>query len=277
MVVFPTCKINLGLDILCKRADGYHHIFTVMYPVPWTDILEIVPTKGSETTLTVTGNAIDCPTEKNLVIKAYNAIKELCPGLPAADIYLHKEIPDQAGLGGGSADAAFTITTLNSCFKLGLSQAQMTHVAAKLGSDCPFFIYNSPMLCTGRGTEMEPVSLDLTGYYLVIAKPQGNVSTPQAYSMVTPQEPQTPLWELIQKPIDQWQGKIKNDFQIPILSKIEHGARILEELSKNAVYSSMSGSGSALFGLYSEKEAAQQAFSNLKGDSFVTHIKFLKL
>ena len=151
MIAFPNAKINIGLFITARRPDGYHDIATVMMPADWCDILEIVPAKDDVTTLTVTGRSVDCPPEKNLVMRAYRAMEERY-NLPPVDIFLRKIIPDGAGLGGGSADAAFTITTLDRLFGLGLSADVMAGIAATIGSDCPFFIYNRPMLATGTGT-----------------------------------------------------------------------------------------------------------------------------
>ena len=185
MITFPNAKINLGLDILRRREDGYHDIETVMVPVPWHDVLEIVPAKGEETTLTVTGRHVDCPPEKNLVMKAYRALEREV-SLPPVDIYLRKIIPDGAGLGGGSADASFTLRALNELFALGYNDEQLARVASTLGADCPFFIYNRPMLCTGTGTDMEPIDVDLQGLDILIAKPDVSVPTAAAYSHTTP-------------------------------------------------------------------------------------------
>ena len=188
MILFPNCKINLGLQILSRRPDGYHDIATVMVPVDWTDVLEIVPAPcGQPTRLHTSGRPVECPPEKNLVMKAWRRVKERFPQMPEADIYLHKVIPDGAGLGGGSADAAFTIRGLNEVFRLGMTDGEMAEEAAEVGMDCPFFIYNRPMVCTGRGEIMEEVDVNLDGLAIVIAKPGDGVSTAAAYSGVKPQ------------------------------------------------------------------------------------------
>lgn len=250
MILFPNAKINLGLDIVEKRPDRYHNIETVMYPVPWCDILEIVPAKGTETSLTVTGRRVDCPPEKNLVMKAYRALSELVP-LPPVDIYLRKIIPDGAGLGGGSADAAFTLKGLNTLFALDLPDERLADIAARLGADCPFFIYNHPMLCTGIGTEFSPVGIDLTGYYIIIVKPAVSVPTAQAYSRVTPALPDHRLGELLNEKPDRWGGLVKNDFEPSVFPLYPAVAAIKERLNEmGAVYTSMSGSGSSVYGLF---------------------------
>lgn len=251
MILFPNAKINLGLDIVGKRPDGYHNIETVMIPVPWTDVLEIVPAEGKESTLTVSGRKVDCPTEKNLVMRAFRALESEF-GLPPVDIYLRKIIPDGAGLGGGSADAAFTLKGLNSLFELGLTDERLAETAAKLGADCPFFINNRPMLCTGIGTDFSPVDVDLSGYSIVIVKPQVSVPTAQAYSRVTPAMPSRHIADVLaESSVDGWQATLKNDFEAsvfplyPLVGDIK--ARLIE---MGAAYASMSGSGSAVYGLF---------------------------
>ncbi|MDE7026669.1 4-(cytidine 5'-diphospho)-2-C-methyl-D-erythritol kinase [Duncaniella freteri] len=250
MILFPNAKINLGLDILRKRPDGYHDIETVMVPVPWCDVLEIVPAKGSETTLTVSGRKVECPMEKNLVMKAYRAL-EAEVSLPPVDIYLRKIIPDGAGLGGGSSDASFTLLALNELFSLGYNREELARIASTLGSDCPFFIYNTPMLCTGTGTDMEPVELDLKGHSILIVKPQVSVPTAAAYSHTTPAIPSTPIRDIIASPISSWEGRLKNDFEpsvLPAYPAIADVKRSIKEM--NPIYTAMSGSGASVFGIF---------------------------
>ena len=250
MILFPNAKINLGLDIISKRPDGYHNIETVMYPVPWTDVLEIVPAKGEESTLTVSGRKVDCPTEKNLVMKAYRALSERI-SLPPVDIYLRKIIPDGAGLGGGSADASFTLRGLNELIALGLSDDELAETAAGLGADCPFFIYNKPMLCTGIGTEFAPVDVNLKGYSIVIVKPAVSVPTAQAYSRVVPAFPDRRISDIIKDSPAEWQGEMKNDFEASVFPLHPAVADIKTKLiDMGAVYASMSGSGSAVYGIF---------------------------
>ena len=258
MVVFPNAKINIGLDIVSRRSDGYHNIETIFVPIPWRDVLEIVPANGNQTTLTVTGRVVDCPMEKNLVVKAFRAMQKQY-SLPEVDIYLHKIIPDGAGLGGGSADAAFTIIALNEIFELNATKEQLAQVAATIGADCPFFIYNMPMLATGIGADFTQIDLDLTGYKILVVKPQVSVPTAQAYAGVNPQQPDTPLKHLIKMPMLKWQGVVKNDFEKsifplhPVVSKIKQ-----EMLNMGALYASMSGSGSAVYGIFKGDNLAEE-------------------
>ncbi len=250
MVTFPNAKINIGLDIVSRREDGYHNIESIMVPVPWRDILEIVPAQGDESTLTITGREVNCPIEKNLVMKAFRAMQQNY-SVPNADIYLHKVIPDGAGLGGGSADAAFTIIAVNELFSLNASKEDLAKIAATIGADCPFFIYNTPMLATGIGTEFSDVELDLSGYKILIVKPHVSVPTAQAYAGVTPQLPEKSLKELITTPHCQWQGVIKNDFEKSIFPLHPIVADIKQQIiDMGAIYASMSGSGSAVYGIF---------------------------
>ncbi len=249
MIRFSDCKINIGLDIVGKRPDGYHDLVTAMVAVPWHDVIEIVPADHTE--LVCLGRPIDCPPEKNLVMKAYNALDERF-GLPRMKIIIDKIVPDGAGLGGGSGDATAMLRLLNDTCDLGLSQDEIASVAATLGADCPFFAYDRPMLATGTGTTLRPVDIDLSGLYLLIAKPKGvSVSTKQAYAGVTPTVPREPLEQLLQLPIDQWQGRIKNDFE-PSIFAIAPQVRAYKDmmLKSGAIYASMSGSGSAVYGLF---------------------------
>ncbi|MCC8113568.1 MAG: 4-(cytidine 5'-diphospho)-2-C-methyl-D-erythritol kinase [Bacteroidales bacterium] len=267
MLRFSPCKINIGLDIVAKRPDGYHDIVTAMVPVPWHDIVEIIPADGPDTVLTVLGRPVDCPPEKNLVVKAFRAMETLF-GLPPVEIVLQKIIPDGAGLGGGSADAATTILILNDLFHLGLPKADISQIAAKIGADCPFFIYDEPMLCMGTGTDMRPIKLPLEGYHLVIAKPQGfSIPTKEAYAGITPARPAVPLEQLLQLPVAEWQGRVKNDFQ-PVVFSSPSPLNTCPELyttmlGHGAVYASLSGSGSSVYGLFSNAEQADACLVSL--------------
>ena len=252
MITFPNAKINIGLDILRKRPDGYHDIATVMVPVNWCDILEIVPAKGNTTTLHVTGRNIACPTDKNLVMKAYNALNSITP-LPPLDIHIHKVIPDGAGLGGGSADAAFTLTTINELLQLGLTQSELASVASSIGADCPFFIYNRPMLATGIGTDLTPVELDLSEYTILIAKPPVIVPTKEAYAGVTPEETEIELISRLSKGIDKWQESIFNGFEHSVISSHPEIQAIKQcMMEMGAIYTAMSGSGSSVYGIFND-------------------------
>lgn len=273
MVTFPNAKINLGLDVLRKRPDGYHDLQTVMMPVGWTDILEIIPGKDADS-LTVTGRHVDCPPEKNLVMKAVHALRETVD-FPPVDIYLHKIIPDGAGLGGGSADAAFTLSTLNSLFSLQLGSDKLAEIASSIGADCPFFIYNRPMLCEGTGTSMRPIDICLPqNAKIALIKPPVSVSTKEAYASVHPHIPATPLPVLLQEPVERWQAAVKNDFETsvfpkyPVISEIKNGM-----MEMGALYASMSGSGSAVFGIFVNDNISEQLSDRFCGcDIFVSNL-----
>lgn len=265
MILYPNAKINLGLNILRKRPDGYHDIETVMYPLPWRDILEIVPAKGPSTTLTVSGRAVACAPEKNLVMKAYHAL-DRCMPLPPVDIYLHKIIPDGAGLGGGSADASFTLMGLNEALSLGLTQNDLAGIAATIGADCPFFIYNRPMLATGTGTDLSPLDVNLSGKYIAVVKPSVSVPTARAYAGVTPHQPEQPVVEVLGENITRWQTKLHNDFEagifmeFPIVGEIK--SRLLD---MGAIYAAMSGSGSAVYGIFDNDNLAETIKNSFAG------------
>lgn len=276
MVTFPNAKINIGLDILRKRPDGYHDLETVMVPVGWKDILEIVPQKsGSEDLLTITGRPVDCPPEKNLVMKAVGSMRRLYQ-IPALDIHLHKIIPDGAGLGGGSADAAFTVRMLRDMYAPHISDNCIADIAASLGADCPFFIYNRPMLCKGIGTEMSPFDIHLPeALRIVIIKPSVSVSTREAYANVAPSVPDQSLENLLKLlPIGKWQGKIVNDFELSVFPAFPAIAGIKRQLETlGALYTSMSGSGSAVYGIFEADKISDSLAENFPGcDICVTEI-----
>lgn len=251
MVVFPNAKINIGLHITSRRPDGYHDIETVMIPVPWCDVLEIVPSESGDTTLTVTGRAVACPPEKNLVMKAYRAL-DATVTLPPLDIYLRKIIPDGAGLGGGSADAAFTVMAINRMLKLNLTDSQMAEICSSIGADCPYFIYNRPMIATGTGTTLSPIDLTaLNGMTVALVKPDISVPTAEAYAGVTPKLPVCDLPSLLNTPVSLWKDRVANDFEASIASRHRVIAEIKQQLySLGAIYASMSGSGSAVYGIF---------------------------
>lgn len=253
MIAFPNAKINIGLDILRRRPDGYHDLCTVMMPVAWCDILEIVhAAPGADDTLTVTGRRVDCPPEKNLVMRAVRALRAVAP-FPPVEVHLHKVIPDGAGLGGGSADAAFTLTLLRSLFSLDIDDAHLAAVAASLGADCPFFIYNCPMLCTGTGIELAPFALELPqGARIAIVKPPVSVSTAEAYAKVHPAVPTIDLPSLLRSlPVEKWSGKVVNGFEESVFPGHPELPAIKEQLlGLGALYASMSGSGSAIYAIF---------------------------
>lgn len=260
MLSFPNAKINIGLNITARRQDGYHELETIMVPVGWRDVLEIVPGKSTETTLTLSGNPIACTPEKNIVMKAYRALAEKV-SLPPVDIYLRKIIPDGAGLGGGSADASFTLSSLNTLLALDMTDQELAKIAAAIGADCPLFIYNRPMLATGIGTTLTPIDMDmLRGLTVVIIKPQFSISTAEAYANVIPKPATTPLDQLVRLPIRQWKDHIFNDFEQSLRNSFPMIDRIKAKLYDcGAVYASLSGSGSAVYGIFDNDKMAEPA------------------
>lgn len=266
MILYPNAKINLGLNIVAKRPDGYHDIETVMVATDWRDILEIVPAAGPDTTLTTYGRPVDCPPEKNLVMKAYRALADTIGGLPPAEIYLEKVIPDGAGLGGGSADAAFTLLGLNEVFNLGLPEDALAKVAAAVGADCPFFIYNRPALCTGTGTDLtHGLKIDLADRTVLIAKPRvAAVSTKEAYAGVVPSPAPLAVAEAIAAPVENWHRCMHNDFEDSIFPKLPEVKAVKDRLyAAGATYASMSGSGAAVFGIFDDAKMAHIAAEGL--------------
>jgi 4-diphosphocytidyl-2-C-methyl-D-erythritol kinase len=252
LIAFPNCKINLGLWITGRLPDGYHTIETLMFPVACTDALEIIP--ATDTTLTVTGNMLpEVAMEKNLCYKAWLALHNQYR-IPPVSMHLHKVIPAGAGLGGGSADAVFTLKILNVLFDLKLKYSELYALALQLGMDCPFFLENTPVLATGKGEILTKIDLQLSGYHLLVVKPDVFVSTAEAYSNVTPATREVKLSEIIQMPINEWHTMLKNDFEKSVFPKYPIIGSIKEQLYKSgAVYASMSGSGSAVFGLFDER------------------------
>jgi len=257
MLAFPNVKINLGLYITEKRADNYHNLLTCFYPAPLNDILEIVPAARFE--FVQTGLEIPGNQEDNLVVKAYSLLQKEFD-LPPVRIQLHKLVPMGAGLGGGSSDAAFTLSTLNTQFQLGLKEAQLEEYAAKLGSDCAFFIRNRPVVAKGRGELMENCEVDLKGTHLFMVCPGLHVSTADAYGGTKP-SPYTGDFEGVLKDKSKWRNELHNQFEDTIFPKHPTLASIKEQLyALGAWYAAMSGSGSTVFGLF-EKEVTTHSFS----------------
>ena len=258
MITFPNAKINLGLNIVERRPDGYHNIETVFYPIPLSDVLEIVPAAG-ETSLTCHGNPVDCPPEKNLVMKAYRLLQQRYD-LPPVSIHLYKHIPDGAGLGGGSSDAAHTLVMLNRMFNLAIGEKELAAMAAGLGADCAFFVYNRPMLATGIGDVLSPVEVNLSGKTLLLVKPPVGVDTRTAYSRVTPQPASVSLTDVIAAPVTAWDGLLVNDFEPSVFAALPQlwliKARLLDA---GAQYAAMSGSGSTIFGIFDSDKLAEAA------------------
>lgn len=255
MIVYPNAKINIGLNVVERRPDGYHNLETVFYPVNIQDALEIkeiegtVPECGYQ--LKVLGTVLDGTPDDNLVVKAYKLLKADFD-LPPLSISLYKHVPTGAGLGGGSADASFMIKTLNDRFNLGLSDDAMENYCSRLGADCPFFIKNKPVFATGIGNVFHPIELSLKGKYLVLVKPDVFVSTKDAYAKVNVHRPEKSLPELLSQPIETWADSVVNDFEASVFSKYPEIAAIKDKLyDLGAQYASMSGSGSSVFGIFS--------------------------
>ena len=252
MELKANCKINIGLDVLRRRADGFHELSTVMAPV--RELYDVVTVERSEQMDFIQqGIVVDCPMEKNLCVKAARLMQQRY-GVGNVTITLDKRVPFGAGLGGGSSDATAVIVAMNDIFNLNLSEEELIDAAAALGSDTAFFVRNTPQICTGRGEVMTPISLPLDGLWLVVVKPEEGVSTAEAYGGVKPAVPAISLEESLQLPVEQWQGRVKNDFE-PHIFEAHPAIASLKQmlLSAGAVYASMSGSGSALFGLFRKR------------------------
>ena len=261
MVLFPHCKINLGLNIVRKRPDGFHDLETVFYPVPWYDALEIIPAADGLFAFNVSGLTIPGKENSNLCIRAFRLLQADHP-LPEVKMHLHKVIPMGAGLGGGSSDGAFTLRLLNHLFNLGLSGDQLRGYARNLGSDCAFFISDTALFAHERGDQFEQVTIDLHGMTLLLVFPGIHVATADAYAAVLPAPPKTPLKQLVHLPVDQWKDSITNDFEMAVFKKFPVIGVIKQKLyDTGAVYASMSGSGSAVYGLYPGTPAIGDAFT----------------
>ncbi|MEI6764537.1 MAG: 4-(cytidine 5'-diphospho)-2-C-methyl-D-erythritol kinase [Bacteroidota bacterium] len=260
MIRFPNCKINIGLNIVSKRSDGYHDIESIFIPVNWCDVLEIIPASDSIPRLFLSGIELDGETEDNLCFKAFRLL-EKSVHIPPVHIHLLKNIPSGAGLGGGSSDGAFTLLMLDELFGLGIGTAELKNIALQLGSDCPFFIDNIPALATGRGDILSPITISLRGLHIVIIKPPVHVSTALAYSKVVLGKTFASLASAITKPIPEWRNNIVNDFESPVFAAHPILASIKEDLYRQgALYASMSGSGSAVYGIFKEKPGPEIGF-----------------
>ncbi len=258
MLCFPNCKINIGLFITNKREDGYHDLETVFFPIPWKDVLEIIPTT-SESKMVLSGKEVWGDTHNNLIWKAYKLLqKDFSEKITSLQIFLHKVIPMGAGLGGGSSDGTFMLRLLNDFFQLQLSKERLAEYALKLGSDCPFFIYNTPQFAIGRGEKMEAVNIDLSAYSIQLVCADVHVSTSNAFQLITPKPASFNLSEIEQLPIEKWREHIKNDFEEPVFKQHPVLKEIKENLYKaGAIYASMSGSGATVFAIFPKGKKAQ--------------------
>ena len=251
MISFPNAKINLGLHIVSKRKDGFHNIETGMYPIPLYDSLEIILSKKSE--WNSSGLTIPGKKEDNLIFKAYQLMKKDFPNLPELNIHLHKNIPMGAGLGGGSSDAAFALKLMNNLFDLHLDNFFLEEYAAILGSDCAFFVENTPKIASGRGEILDPVDLSLKNKYILLINPNIHIGTKEAYAGVSPSTPKVKLAEILADQ-SRWKAELINDFEASIFPNHPKISSIKEKLYQaGAFYASMSGSGSSVFGLFDEE------------------------
>lgn len=263
MVSFPNCKINLGLHILRKRSDGYHDLETVFYPIGLTDILEIIENRYAKTAvhLSTSGEPVEGRPANNLCVRAYRLLQKDFPSLPPMLIHLHKVIPAGAGLGGGSANASFSLQMINEIAGLGLNQQQLLHYAAQLGSDCPFFIINKPCYATGRGEILEEFELDLSAYSIVLVNPGIHVNTGVAFTGIVPAMPAYSIKEILQQPVSQWKYKLQNDFEKTVFKTYREIVDIKDSLyQQGALYASMSGSGSSVYGIFEKDKVPVTSF-----------------
>lgn len=262
MIVFPNCKINLGLNILQKREDGYHDIETAFFPLPFTDVLEIIQSENDEIEFNVSGIEVSNAAD-NLCVKAYHLLKKDFPQLPFIKMHLHKAIPLGAGLGGGSADGAFTLKLVNEKFQFNISKEQLIKYALQLGSDCPFFIINRPCLATSRGEVLAPIDLNLSEYKIVIVNPGIHINTEWAFSQIKPSSPKKSIKEIIHQPIETWKDELINDFEKPVFKFHPEIKKIKETFyEQGAVYASMTGSGSTVFALLKQDSLIENRFPN---------------
>lgn len=261
MICFPNCKINLGLYVTGKLPNGYHNLETCFYPIPWHDVLEIIAQPAAEqSTLSLSGIPIEHSTN-NSCLHAYDILKKDFPQLPSVAIHLHKTIPIGAGLGGGSADAAFTLLLLNKKFNLGLGEEALMRYALQLGSDSPFFIKNTSCLASGRGEVLQPVALDLSTYKIVLVNPGIHVSTGWAFTQIQLEAPAMDLAQIIVLPVTAWKEHLINVFEKPIFEKFPAIREIKDALyQQGAVYAAMSGSGATVYGLFKKSDVVSFHF-----------------
>ena len=270
MITFPVAKINLGLNVVEKRPDGYHNLQTVFYPVPIMDALEIVPMSEGfpsdvDCDLKVTNITIEGDEQRNLVVRAYQLLKADFPDMPRVHAHLWKGIPTQAGMGGGSSDCGYMIRLLNETFDLGLTSKQMQQYAARLGADCAFFIESRASYAEGIGELLQPIDLDLSGWHIGVVRPDIPVPTKEAFSRIRPHYPALSCREAVMQPVETWRDTVTNDFEESVFALHPEIGNVKEQLYKmGATYAAMSGSGSALYGLFKdEPDGLRQAFPDM--------------
>lgn len=270
MIIFPIAKINLGLNVVEKRPDGYHNLQTVFYPVPIKDALEVHVMDEAfpsdyDCDLKVTNITIEGDEQRNLVVRAYQLLKQDFPTLPRIHSHLWKGIPTQAGMGGGSSDCAYMMLLLNQQFQLGLTDEQLIEYAAKLGADCAFFILSRPCYAEGIGEKLQPIDLSLSGYYIAVVRPDIPVPTKEAFSRIRPHYPAQNCLETVMQPVETWRDTLINDFEESVFALHPEIGNIKQQLyDMGATYAAMSGSGSALFGLFKKQpDSLSQEFPNM--------------
>jgi 4-diphosphocytidyl-2-C-methyl-D-erythritol kinase len=258
MILFPNAKLNIGLNVVSQRPDGFRNLESCFYPVQWCDALEILPADATQFNLS--GIPVPGDAQTNLCLKAYELLRADYNLAPVV-MHLHKNIPIGAGLGGGSADAAFALRLLNELFGLNLTTAQLQEYARGLGSDCAFFIWNQPVFATGRGDVFQDISLDLTGYGCTVVYPDLHITTAEAFGQLVPQAPAQPLLDTLQQDISTWKDTVKNDFEKALFPRYPVLGELKAELYRQgALYASMTGSGSAVFGLFAPGQAMEPTF-----------------
>lgn len=269
MITFPLAKINLGLNVVERRPDGYHNLQTVFMPVPLTDALEVHEMDAAfpsevDCDLKVTNIAVEGDEQRNLVVRAYNMLKAEFPDMPRVHAHLRKDIPTQAGMGGGSSDCAAMLLLLNRMFSLGLTQQQLIDRAAQLGADCPIFVLNRPAYAEGIGEKLTPIELSLKDYYLAIVRPNIPVPTKEAFSRIKPHMPAKNCLDIVRQPIDTWRHELVNDFEESVFALHPEIGAVKQRLyNLGAVYAAMSGSGSALFGMFKKEPALEGEFQGM--------------
>lgn len=270
MIIFPVAKINLGLNVVERRPDGYHNLETVFMPLPGLrDALEVTVMdeqfpSAVDCDLKVTNIAIEGDEQKNLVVKAYRLLKEEFPAIPRVHAHLYKAIPTQAGMGGGSSDCAAMLVLLNMMFGLGLTEQQLIDRAARLGADCPFFIIGRPAYAEGIGERLQHIELNISGLSIVVVRPDIPVSTREAFSLITPHRPQKNCRDVVAQPIESWRSDLLNDFETSVFALHPEVGSIKERLYQlGAVYAAMSGSGSAVFGLFRQLPSLEGEFTGM--------------
>ena len=270
MIIFPIAKINLGLNVVEKRPDGYHNLQTVFYPVPIQDVLEVQVMDEAfpssyDCDLKVTNINIDGDEQRNLVVRAYQLLKKDFPTLPRIHTHLWKGIPTQAGMGAGSSDCAYMMLLLNRQFQLGLTDNQLIQYAAQLGADCAFFILSQPCYAEGIGEKLNPIEVSLNGYHIVVVRPDIPVSTKEAFSLIHPHYPAQNCRETVMQPVETWRETLVNDFEESVFALHPEIGDIKQQLyDMGATYAAMTGSGSALFGLFKKQpDSLSQAFPGM--------------